>query len=70
MSKPAFTTWLLDQVGRQDAIGDLAINYDMDAQDAPRAITKAEVHQRMIELDAEPAYFVALEQAAEEYLRA
>jgi hypothetical protein len=65
--KTSFTTWLADQQDRTDAIGLLAVNYAMDAEDAPRAITVDEVRQRMAEVGAEPAFYDALDDAAKEY---
>jgi hypothetical protein len=63
----SFRTWLLDQVDRTDAIGELALNYMMDAEYGPLTLTADEVRQRMNELGAEPAFYVALEQAAQEW---
>lgn len=67
MPKPAFTTWLEEQSGRQDDVGDIALHYQVDAMDAPRAITVDEVRQRLHEIDALPVYFERLDQAYQEY---
>lgn len=67
MIRPSFTDWLLEQTDRQDAVGELALNYAFDADVAPRAITAEELLQRLQEIDADPSYHAALQLAAEEY---
>lgn len=70
MPRISFTDWLIAQTGRLDAVGDLATSYEADAEVAPRAITVAEVRQRLTAVGATPDYHSALDEAALEYASA
>jgi hypothetical protein len=62
----SFTPWLAAQQHRDDLIGDLAVNVVADF-DAPPAVTVRDVRKRMRSVRALRRFFLALDQAAQEY---